>query len=87
LDIIKKFSPIIIIEFSKFIFNKKENIDYLNLFLKNLDYVIYDTKKNVVKTEQILLNIDNLKKRYKTIGNYYLIKKFSYQEEQFLKNE
>ena len=87
LDIIKKFSPIIIIEFSKFIFNQKENIDYLNLFLNNLDYVIYDTKKNVVKTEQILLNINNLKKRHKTIGNYYLIKKFSYQEEQFLKNE
>ena len=87
LDIIEKFSPIIIIEFSKFIFNKKENIDYFNFFLNKFDYQIYDTKKKVVELQEILLNIDNLKKRYKTIGNYYLIKKTSFQEELFKKNE
>ena len=87
LNIIEKFSPIIIIEFSKFIFQKKKNIDYINFFLNKFDYQIYDTKKKVVELKQVLLNIENLKKRYKTIGNYYLIKKSSYQEEQFKKNE
>jgi len=75
LQAIKKYSPIIIIEFSKFIFNKKENIEYLKFFLNKFNYEIYDTKKNKKNLEEIIEEINKLKKRHKTIGNYYLCNK------------
>ena len=75
LKIIEKYSPIIIIEFSKFIFNKKENFEYLKLFLTKYDYEIYDTKKNRKKLSEIVEEISMLKKRHKTIGNYFLCNK------------
>ena len=84
---IKEFSPIIIIEFSKFIFNNKKNIDYINNFLLKFDYKIFDTKKNEIDIEEILSKIKLLTKRHKTIGNYYLIKKNSKQLNLFLKND
>jgi len=40
LKTIEKFSPIIIIEFSKYIFDKSENTVFLKTFLKNFDYQI-----------------------------------------------
>ncbi len=86
LEIIKKFSPIIIIEFSKFIFDKKENLDHLNNFLVDFDYQIYDTNKNIIKTSEIMIKINQLTKRHKTIGNFYLIKNSSDQLELFKKN-
>jgi len=87
LEFIKKASPLIIIEFSKFIFNKKENINYLKHFLASNEYSIYDKSKNKINLDQILKMINNLKKRYKTIGNFYLIKNFSNNLKVFLSNE
>ncbi|MDC0150600.1 FkbM family methyltransferase [Candidatus Pelagibacter sp.] len=84
---IKDFSPIIIIEFSKFIFDKKKNIDYLYDFLNNYEYQIYDTNKNEVQMNEVIFKINKLTKRHKTIGNYYLIKKNSKQLKIFKKND
>ncbi len=77
LSTIKNFSPIIIIEFSKYIFDDNKNINFLKEFLKNYDYHIYDTRKNKVELDNILESVYKLTKRYKTIGNYYLIKNSS----------
>ena len=87
LDFIKKTSPLIIIEFSKYIFDKQENIKYLKFFLMNYDYSIYDTNNLKTNLEDILKKLDNLKKRFKTIGNYYLIKNSSKNLKDFIENE
>ena len=87
LNTIEKFSPIIIIEFSKYIFHNAENIAILEKFLKNYDYEIYDTKKNKVSLDEILDSINKLTKRYKTIGNYFLVKKLSNNYKLFKKND
>ena len=77
LKVIKNFSPIIIIEFSKYIFEHQHNIEYLNNFLKKFDYSIYDLNKKKITVEKIMIKLYQLKKRLKTIGNYYLIKNSS----------
>ena len=87
LNTIEKFSPIIIIEFSKYIFENAKNIAILEKFLKNYDYEIYDTKKNKVSLDEILDSINKLTKRYKTIGNYFLVKKLSNNYKLFKKND
>tara|TARA_B110000003_G_scaffold276501_1_gene323345 strand:- start:1808 stop:2791 length:984 start_codon:yes stop_codon:yes gene_type:complete len=87
LDIIKKFNPIIIIEFSKYIFNKSSKFEYLNFFLNKYDYSIYDTQNNKISIKEIMLRIHNLDKKNSTIGNFYLIKNSSNYLEIFLKNE
>ncbi len=87
LNIIKKSSPLIIIEFSKYIFENLGNIDYLKNFLIKYDYSIYDVNLNKQNLDNILDMIRNLQKRYKTIGNFYLIKNFSKNLEVFLSNE
>ena len=87
LKFIKQASPLIIIEFSKFIFDKKENIDYLKNFLSINKYSIYDKNKNKINLEQILKMINSLEKRHKTIGNFYLIKNFSNNLKIFLSDE
>ena len=87
LNTIKRFSPIIIIEFSKYIFDNTKNIVILEKFLKNYDYEIYDTKKNKVSLDEILDSINKLTKRYKTIGNYFLVKKLSNNYKLFKKND
>ena len=87
LKFIKQASPLIIIEFSKFIFDKKENIDYLKNFLSINKYSIYDKNKNKINLEQILKMINSLEKRHKTIGNFYLIKSFSNNLKIFLTDE
>ena len=87
LKFIKQASPLIIIEFSKFIFDKKENIDYLKNFLSINKYSIYDKNKNKINLEQILKMINSLEKRHKTIGNFYLIKNFSNNLKIFLRDE
>ena len=84
LDLIKKSSPLIIIEFSKYIFNKKDNIEYLKNFLDSYDYSIYDTKNKKRGLDNILIALDNLEKRHQTIGNFYLIKNSSEILEEFL---
>ena len=87
LEVIKKSEPLIIIEFSKYIFGNKDNIDYLNNFLNKYDYSIYDTNNNKKNLEDILEMLNNLRKRYKTIGNFYLIKNSSKNLKTFLANE
>ena len=87
LELIKKSSPIIIIEFSKYIFENKNNIDYLKNFLINFDYSIYDTKTKKISLEDVLLKLNKLQKRNKTIGNFYLIKNLSDNLKIFLSNE
>tara|TARA_Y100001970_G_scaffold242602_1_gene307191 strand:- start:329 stop:1243 length:915 start_codon:yes stop_codon:yes gene_type:complete len=87
LEFIQKTSPIIIIEFSKYIFDKKSNIEYLKNFLKKYNYLIYDTNNNFFFLEDVLMKLKDLKKRHKTIGNYYLIKDTKKNLEDFLSNE
>ncbi len=87
LDVIKKTEPLFIIEFSKYIFNDLDNIDYLKNFLIKYDYSIYDTNCNKKNLDAILEMIKTLKKRYNTIGNYYLIKNMSKNLEVFLSND
>ena len=84
LEFIKKASPLIIIEFSKYIFNKKDNIEYLKNFLIRYDYLIYDTKCNKVNLENVLMKINRLNTKHHTIGNYYLIKNSLENIEAFL---
>ena len=87
MDLIKKSNPLIIIEFSKYIFENMDNIDYLKNFLIQYDYSIYDTNYNKKDLDSILDMINNLKKKHKTIGNFYLIKNFSKNLEVFLSDE
>ena len=87
LEMIKKSSPLIIVEFSKYIFDKEDNIKYLKNFLIRYDYSIYDTNNKKQKLDNILITLDNLEKRYQTIGNFYLIKNSSKILEDFLSYE
>ena len=77
LELIEKSSPLIIIEFSKYIFKNKDNIEYLKNFLIRYDYSIYDTNNKKRGLNNILIKLDNLEKKQKTIGNFYLIKNSS----------
>ena len=75
-DTIKKFSPFIIIEFSRFIMKNKEfNYDFLYEFLKKNNYQIYDKAGNAMQVSDIIKLIEDLDKVHNTIGNYYLIRK------------
>ena len=81
LNIIKKNSPIIIIEFSKYNFlEKNENYKFFNQFLKKFNYNIYSVNNKKMKPEEILKMIRTLTKRHETIGNYFLIKSGSKEE-------
>ncbi len=84
LDLIEKSSPLIIMEFSKYIFSNKDNIEYLNNFLDRYDYSIYDRNNKKKSLDNILITLDNLKKKHQTIGNFYLIKNSSEILEEFL---
>ncbi len=87
LNVIKKSEPLIIIEFSKFIFENLDNIVYLKNFLIKYDYSIYDTNYNKKNLDNILDMLKNLKKSHKTIGNFYLLKNSSRNLKLFLSNE
>tara|TARA_B100001250_G_C19773010_1_gene778126 strand:+ start:907 stop:1824 length:918 start_codon:yes stop_codon:yes gene_type:complete len=85
-DTIKNYSPLIIIEFSKFIQkNEKYNFDFLIKFLKKFDYLMYDHKFNQILMEDVLKRLDNLPKGHLTIGNNFLVKKSS-KLEKFILN-
>ena len=87
LRLIEKTSPIIIIEFSQYIFNKRSNVEYLRNFLLNFDYSIYNTVKEKITLDEIIMKLNQLNKKYKTIGNYYLIRNFSNNLSIFLSND
>ena len=74
---IKNFSPLIILEVSKYIFDYKHNIDYFKNFLSEFDYSIFDLNNNKILFKDLLLKLKNLDKDRKTIGNFYLIKNSS----------
>ena len=87
LETIKKYSPLIIIEFSKYNLNNIDNLKFLDSFLKRFDYSIYATNKKKTKLPKILKLLKDLDESHQTIGNYYLIKNASKMEDIFLKNE
>jgi FkbM family methyltransferase len=87
LNTIKNFSPLIIMEFSKFIFNDQYKIDYLRNFLSIYDYSIYDTKNKKRNLDEVLMQLNNLRDKHQTIGNFYLIKNFSENLNIFLSDE
>ena len=87
LQVIKKSDPLIIIEFSKYIFDNKDNINYLKYFLIEYNYSIFDVNYKKQNLDNILDMLKNLKKRYQTIGNFYLIKNSSNNLKLFLSNE
>ena len=71
---IKVNRPLIIIEFSKYIFkNEKFNYQYLNNFLKNYNYQIFSKEGQKHTVSEILKLLENLDKVHDTIGNYYLV--------------
>jgi len=86
-NLIRETSPLIIMEFSKYIFNDESKIIFLRNFLNEFDYSIYDTNSCKKMLDEVLIKLDKLNKRHKTIGNYYLIKNLSNNLEMFLNNE
>jgi len=74
-EIIRKYSPIFIIELSKYIFeNNHDNFIFFKNFLVNFNYSIYNTKNKIINIDEIMILLKNLDANHKTIGNYYLIK-------------
>jgi len=84
LKTIEKHSPIIIIEFSKFIFNEKNSKSFLNKFLENFNYKIFNTNFFKVSQKEIYDLIDKLDRKHATIGNYFLVKENSDNYKYFL---
>ena len=81
---IKKFSPLIIIEFSKFISDRDYKI-MENFILEN-NYVIYDSKYNKIDLNIVKKRLKELPNSMYGIGNNFLIKKNSDHEEIIKKN-
>ena len=86
-DLIKTTSPLIIMEFSKYIFNDQSKVTFFKNFLNDFDYSIYDTNCSKINLDEIIIKLDKLNKRHKTIGNLYLIKNSSDTLGVFLENE
>ncbi len=82
---IETYEPIIIIEFSRFIFNEEKSKEFLSYFLKKFDYKIYDIKNMNISENKIFESISSLDEQHDTIGNYYLVKNNSLKLN-FLKN-
>jgi FkbM family methyltransferase len=78
-DTILKYEPLITIELSRYNFNNQNyNFDYFSKFLNDSKYKIYDDKLVLLNIEILIDRIGNLDKYHQTIGNYFLIKDFSY---------
>jgi FkbM family methyltransferase len=78
-DTILKYEPLITIELSKYNFNnQKYNFDYFKNFLNDSKYKIYDDKLVLLNIETLIDRIGSLDQSHQTIGNYFLIKDFSY---------
>ena len=74
---IKKKSPLIIIEFSKYTLDTEKKIKYLYFFLSKYDYSIYDINNKKKTLKDIKFKLKKLKKRFMSIGNFYLIENSS----------
>ena len=82
LNLIEKFSPLIIIEFSKFISkNKYYNYSYLKNFMTKYNYVIYDAQYKKINLDIVLNRIKRLPDNMYGIGNNFLVKENSIFEE------
>jgi FkbM family methyltransferase len=82
---ILKYEPLITIELSRYNFNNQNyNFDYFRKFLNYSKYRIYDDKLVQLNIETVIDRIGNLDKSHQTIGNYFLIKDFSYIYNKFL---
>jgi FkbM family methyltransferase len=78
-DTILKYAPLITIELSRYNFNNQNyNFDYFKKFLNNSKYKIYDDKLVSLNIETLIDRIVSLDQSHQTIGNYFLIKDFSY---------
>ena len=78
-DTILKYEPLITIELSRYNFNNQDyNFDYFRKFLNDFKYKIYDDKLILLNIETLIDRIGNLDQFHQTIGNYFLIKDFSY---------
>jgi FkbM family methyltransferase len=78
-DTILKYEPLIIVELSRHNFNNQNyNFDYFRKFLNDSKYKIYDDKLVSLNIEILIDRIRNLDQSHQTIGNYFLIKDFSY---------
>ena len=78
-DTILKYEPLITIELSRYNFNNQNyNFDYFKKFLNDSKYKIYDDKLVLLNIETLIDRIDSLDQSHQTIGNYFLIKDFSY---------
>ena len=82
LNLIEKFSPLIIIEFSKFITkNEYYNYSYLKNFMTKYNYVIYDAEYKKINLDIVLDRIKKLPSNMYGIGNNFLVKENSRLEE------
>lgn len=75
---IKIYSPLIIIEFSKFIeMNDEYNYNNLENFLNEHDYQVYDAEYKKINLDIVKERLNKLSKNMYGIGNNFLIKKNS----------
>ena len=82
LNLIEKFAPLIIIEFSKFISkNEYHNYLYLKNFMTKYNYVIYDAEYNKISLDIVLDRLNKLPSNMFGIGNNFLVKENSKLEE------
>lgn len=78
-DTILKYEPLITIELSRYNFNNPNyNFNFFKKFLNDFKYKIYDDKLVLLNIETLIDRIVNLNQSHQTIGNYFLIKDFSY---------
>jgi len=78
-DSILKYEPLITIELSRYNFNNQNyNFNFFRKFLNDSKYKIYDDKLVPLSIEILIDRIENLDMSHQTIGNYFLIKDFSY---------
>jgi FkbM family methyltransferase len=76
---ILKYEPLITIELSRYNFNNQNyNFDYFKKFLNDFKYKIYDDRLVSLNIETLIDRIGSLDQSHQTIGNYFLIKDFSY---------
>ena len=78
-DTILKYEPLITIELSRYNFNNENyNFNYFKKFLNASKYKIYDDNLVQLNIETLINRIEDLDQSHQTIGNYFLIKDFSY---------
>jgi FkbM family methyltransferase len=78
-DAILRYEPLIIIELSRYNFNNQNyNFNFFRKFLDDYKYKIYDDKLVSLNIEILIDRISTLDQSHQTIGNYFLIKDFSY---------